>query len=38
MYKIKKGAKTYYKRNKIERKTKIEYSWLKLTSDSVLKG
>ena len=38
MYKIKKGAKTYLKSSKIERKTKTKYSWLKLTSDSVLKG
>ena len=38
MYKIKKRAKAYYKRSKIERKTKTKYNWLKLTSDPVLKG
>ena len=38
MYRIKKGAKTNYKRRKIERKTKTKYNWLKLTSDPVLKG
>ena len=35
MYKIKKGAKTYYKRRKLERKTKTKYNKLKLTSDPV---
>ena len=35
MYKIKKGAKTNYKRSKIERKTKTKYNKLKLTSDPV---
>ena len=38
MYKINKGAKTYYKRSKIERKTKTKYNWLKRTSDTVFKG
>ena len=38
MYKIKKGAKTYYKRSKIERTTKTKHNWLKLKSDPVLKG
>ena len=38
MYKIKKGAKTYYKRSKIERKTKTKYNGRKLMSDPVLKG
>ena len=31
MYKIKKGAKTNYKRRKIERKTKTKYNKLKYT-------
>ena len=35
MYKIKKGAKTDHKRNKIERKTKTKCNKLKLTSDPV---
>ena len=35
MYKIKKGAKTNYKRSKMERKTKTKYNKLKLTSDPV---
>ena len=35
MYKIKKGAKTYYKRSKLKRKTKTKYNKLKLTSDPV---
>ena len=38
MYKIKKGAKTNYKRSKIERKTKTKYNKLKLTSDPVLRA
>ena len=38
MYKIKKGAKTYYKRSKIGRKKKTKYNWLKVTSDPVLKA
>ena len=37
MYKIKKGAKTNYKRRKIQRKTK-KYNKLKLTSDTVLRA
>ena len=35
MYKIKKGAKTNYKRSKIERKMKTKYNKLKLASDPV---
>ena len=35
MYKIKKRAKTNYKRGKIERKTKTKYNKPKLTSDPV---
>ena len=38
MYKIKKGAKTNYKRSKIERKTKTKYNKLKLMSDPVLRA
>ena len=38
MYKIKKGAKTNYKRSKIERKTKTKYNKLKLTCDPVLRA
>ena len=33
MYKIKKRAKTNYKRSKIKMKTKTKYNKLKLTSD-----
>ena len=35
MYKMNKGGKTNYKRNKIERKTTTKYNKLKLTSDPV---
>ena len=35
MYKIKKGAKTNYKRSKMERTTKTKYNKLKLTSDPI---
>ena len=35
MYKIKKGAKTYYQRSKLEKKTKTKYNKLKLTFDPV---
>ena len=35
MYKIKKGAKTNYKRSEIERKKKTKYNKLKFTSDTV---
>ena len=35
MNKIKKGAKTNYKRSEVERKTKAKYNKLKFTSDTV---
>ena len=38
MYKIKKRAKTNYKRSKIKMKTKTKYNKLKLTSDPVLRA